>query len=84
MSNARAIVSFPSGRRGKWVVLALWIVILAVAGPLAGKLTGAEKNDAQSWLPAAGGVHKGPGPAVAVRVAQRVLRPWWCTTGRPA
>ncbi len=51
MSNARAIVSFPSGRRGKWVVLALWIVILAVAGSLAGKLTGAEKNDAQSWLP---------------------------------
>ena len=52
MSKARAIVSFPSGRRGKWVVLVLWIVILAVGGSLAGKLTGAEKNDAQSWLPA--------------------------------
>jgi putative drug exporter of the RND superfamily len=51
MSKARAIVGFPSGRRGKWVVLVLWIVILAVAGSLAGKLTGAEKNDAQSWLP---------------------------------
>jgi hypothetical protein len=51
MSKARAIVSFPSGRRGKWVVLILWILILAVAGSLAGKLTGAEKNDAQSWLP---------------------------------
>src|SRR5258708_11531936 len=52
MSKARTIVSFPSGRRGKWVVLVLWIVILAVCGSLAGKLTGAEKNDAQSWLPA--------------------------------
>ncbi len=52
MSKARAIVSFPSGRRGKWVVLILWIIILAVAGSLAGKLTGAERNDAQSWLPA--------------------------------
>jgi len=52
MSKARTIVSFPSGRRGKWVVVVLWIVILAVCGSLAGKLTGAEKNDAQSWLPA--------------------------------
>src|SRR6266851_1057279 len=52
MSKARAIVSVPSGRRTKWVVLVLWIVILAVAGPLAGKLMGAEKNDAQAWLPA--------------------------------
>src|SRR5215467_13914100 len=52
MSKARTIVGFPSGRRGKWVVLVLWIVILAAAGSLAGKLMGAEKNDAQSWLPA--------------------------------
>src|SRR5712691_7848563 len=52
MSKARAIVSVPAGRRTKWAVLVLWIVILAVAGPLAGKLMGAEKNDAQAWLPA--------------------------------
>ena len=52
MSKARAIIRFPSGRRGKWVVLGLWILILAVGGSLAGKLTGAEKNDAQQWLPA--------------------------------
>jgi len=52
MSRARAIVSVPAGRRTKWAVLVLWIVILAVAGPLAGKLMGAEKNDAQAWLPA--------------------------------
>jgi len=39
------------GRRSKWLVLALWIVVLAVAGPMAGKLTGVEKNDNSAWLP---------------------------------
>ena len=29
----------------------LAVVVVVVAGPLSGKLTGAEKNDAQSWLP---------------------------------
>ena len=49
MSNAatRVIV----GRRTKWLVLVFWLVIVAVVGPLAGKLTNAQKNDAQSWLP---------------------------------
>lgn len=36
----------------KWIVIAFWVVAAAVMGPLAGKLTGAEKNDAKSWLPA--------------------------------
>jgi RND superfamily putative drug exporter len=39
------------GRWSKWVVLALWVVILAVGAPLAGKLTGVEKNDNSAWLP---------------------------------
>jgi putative drug exporter of the RND superfamily len=50
-TRARAIVGIVSGRRSKWAVLVFWIIILAVLGPLAGKLSGAEKNDAQSWLP---------------------------------
>jgi RND superfamily putative drug exporter len=29
-----------------------WLVLVAVAGPLSGKLMGAEKNDASAWLPA--------------------------------
>jgi RND superfamily putative drug exporter len=33
------------------VVLAFWIAVVAVAGPLAGKLNGAQKNDASAWLP---------------------------------
>src|SRR4051794_25078087 len=39
------------GRRTKWLVLLFWIVLVAVAGPFAGKLTGAQKNDAKNWLP---------------------------------
>jgi RND superfamily putative drug exporter len=53
MSRARAIAAIPSGRRTKWAVLVFWLIIVVVIGPLAGKLTGAEKNDASAWLPAA-------------------------------
>ncbi len=53
MSKASAIIRLPAGRRTKWAVLVFWLIIVAVIGPLAGKLTGAEKNDASAWLPAA-------------------------------
>jgi putative drug exporter of the RND superfamily len=33
------------------VVLGFWIVVVAVAGPLAGKLNGAQQNDSSAWLP---------------------------------
>jgi RND superfamily putative drug exporter len=39
------------GRWSKWAVLALWIVVLVLAAPMAGKLTGVEKNDNSAWLP---------------------------------
>src|SRR5579862_6914290 len=52
MSRARALVGIASGRRTKWAVLVFWLIIVAVAGPLSSKLTGAEKNDSSSWLPA--------------------------------
>ncbi|HYY19990.1 MAG TPA: MMPL family transporter [Streptosporangiaceae bacterium] len=52
MSRARAIITFASGRRAKWGVVVFWLLIVALAGPLSGKLTGAEKNDSSSWLPA--------------------------------
>jgi putative drug exporter of the RND superfamily len=52
MGKLRAIAGAPAGRRAKWAVLVFWLIIVAVAGPLAGKLTGAEKNDASAWLPA--------------------------------
>ena len=53
MSKASAIIRLPAGRRTKWAVLVFWLIIVAVIGPLAGKLTSAEKNDASAWLPAA-------------------------------
>src|ERR1700753_4327429 len=52
MRRARAIITFASGRRAKWGVVVFWLIIVALAGPLSGKLMGAEKNDASSWLPA--------------------------------
>jgi len=42
---------FVCGRRTKWLVVGLWLVLLVFLAPLAGKLTGAQDNDAQSWLP---------------------------------
>ena len=53
MTRARTILTLASGRRAKWAVVVFWLIIVALAGPLSGKLTGAEKNDAQSWLPPA-------------------------------
>jgi putative drug exporter of the RND superfamily len=52
MGRIGSIARLPAGRRAKWVVVAFWLIIVALAGPLAGKLTSAEKNDAQNWLPA--------------------------------
>src|ERR1700735_221389 len=52
MSGARRLLTLASGRRAKWAVVVFWLIIVALAGPLSGKLTGAEKNDASSWLPA--------------------------------
>ncbi len=52
MSRARTIITVASGRRAKWAVVVFWLIIVAVAGPLSGKLTGAEKNDSSAWLPA--------------------------------
>jgi putative drug exporter of the RND superfamily len=51
MTGANRFSSLPCGRVGKWVVLGVWIVILAVAMPLAGKLTGAQSNESSAWLP---------------------------------
>jgi putative drug exporter of the RND superfamily len=52
MSVLRGIAVFPAGRRAKWLILVFWLVLVAVAGPLSGKLMGAEKNDTSAWLPA--------------------------------
>ncbi|MBZ4320824.1 MMPL family transporter [Streptomyces huiliensis] len=47
----RKLAALPSGRVGKWVVIALWTVVLVPALMLAGKLGDAEENDNSAWLP---------------------------------
>jgi RND superfamily putative drug exporter len=48
---ARLTAGLLAGRRSKFVVLVFWLVVVGLAGPLAGKLTGAQQNDTASWLP---------------------------------
>jgi putative drug exporter of the RND superfamily len=47
----RGIVGLVCGRWTKWAVLAFWVAVVAVAGPLASKLNGAQQNDSSAWLP---------------------------------
>lgn len=61
----RTLVSLVSGRRGKWVVLAVWAVLLVPALMLAGRLGDVEQNDNAAWL---------PGDAESTRVVERVAR----------
>ncbi|NJP44123.1 MMPL family transporter [Actinacidiphila epipremni] len=49
--TAGRLAHLPCGRRGKWVVLVLWVLVVLALAPLATRLNGAEKNDAASWLP---------------------------------
>ncbi|MFG1806951.1 MMPL family transporter [Streptomyces sp. NPDC049040] len=49
--NAGRMAHLVCGRRSKWVVLVLWLIVLVALAPLAQKLMDAEKNDAASWLP---------------------------------
>ncbi|MET9846259.1 MMPL family transporter [Streptomyces ossamyceticus] len=51
MTRGRGVGHLVCGRRAKWVVLGLWLVLLFVVAPLASKLTDAQDNDAASWLP---------------------------------
>jgi putative drug exporter of the RND superfamily len=51
MESVGALAKFPSSKASKWMVLAFWVIVLAVAFSPAGKLTGAQENDAVSWLP---------------------------------
>jgi RND superfamily putative drug exporter len=47
----RGIAHLVCGRRAKWLVVALWVVVLLLTAPFAQKLTDAQDNDAASWLP---------------------------------
>src|SRR6266542_4436975 len=45
------LARLPAGRWTKWAVLAFWIAVVVVAGPLAGKLNDAQQNQASDFLP---------------------------------
>ena len=47
----RALASFVTGRRTKWVVLAAWIVLAAVLAPLGSKLADKTNDSTESSLP---------------------------------
>ncbi|MEV0714478.1 MMPL family transporter [Asanoa sp. NPDC050611] len=47
----RKALTIPSGRRAKWLVLAVWIAVLVPALMFAGRLGDVEKNDNAAWLP---------------------------------
>jgi putative drug exporter of the RND superfamily len=51
-STVGRIATWPCGRRTKYAVVAFWLIVLALTGGLAGKLQGAERNDASAYLPA--------------------------------
>jgi RND superfamily putative drug exporter len=48
---AKSAARLVTHHRIKYLVILFWVAVVAVAGPLAGKLTAAQKNDAKSWLP---------------------------------
>src|SRR5690348_2828946 len=52
MSRLRKVAEIPAGSWTKWVVVGFWVAVLVITFPLAGKLSGAEKNDTKAWLPA--------------------------------
>ncbi|MFF6807229.1 MMPL family transporter [Streptomyces sp. NPDC012616] len=51
MAGNHGIAHLVCGRRAKWLVLALWVVVLFLTAPFAQKLADAQDNDAASWLP---------------------------------
>jgi RND superfamily putative drug exporter len=44
-------LTFATGRRTKWAVVVVWLVIAAVAGQFAGKFEEGQKNEQSSFLP---------------------------------
>lgn len=50
-ARIKQLVTAPGGRRTKWLVLAVWILLVATLGPLAGKLGDVEDTGPNAFLP---------------------------------
>jgi RND superfamily putative drug exporter len=48
----RSLAELPGGRRSKFAVVGIWLVLLFLIGPLAGKFEDAQENDPADYLPA--------------------------------
>lgn len=46
-----AITDFSASRRGKWIIIAVWLLVTAVVVPLAPRLADVTTNDEASFLP---------------------------------
>jgi RND superfamily putative drug exporter len=47
----RTVAAFVAGRRGKWVVIAAWLVLAVIFAPLGSKLADKTDNQTESFLP---------------------------------
>src|SRR5262245_39303132 len=47
----RSIASLITNRKIKYAIIVFWLAVVALAAPLAGRLSEVEKNEAKSWLP---------------------------------
>ena len=70
--QATKTAEIPAGSWTKWLVVGFWVAVVVVAFPLAGKLTGAEKNEAKCMAARERGVDQGRGPAGALPVTQHL------------
>src|SRR5687768_16109715 len=50
-SKARNLAQLPGGRRTKFAVVGVWVLIALAIGPLSGKFEDAQKNDPADYLP---------------------------------
>ncbi len=49
---AARYASLVAGRRSKWAVLVLWLLLMGIGGSLAAQLGDVQDNDPETWLPA--------------------------------
>ena len=51
LERLRRVGALPAGRVGKWIVLAVWVVILVIAANPGSKFEDAQENESTSFLP---------------------------------
>ena len=51
MEGLTRLLTFPAGRRAKWLVLALWVVVIGALSPYSAEFESVQENDQSSFLP---------------------------------